>query len=718
MAGTSCTYHVLSGAGVYLRRLRGVLNEPQFKSAINGGFAGLVLDLDHFPAELAWGNLVRVNAPAGAELGRFKVEEDATASSPADVGYTLTLTPLVAELTDVSDYTANYTADAAQGSVLGAADPQTWSRDAITRTSHLVEGSIAAVGASSGYAFRDASSRDALEQHVKIGGAGWWWFVDASGLVYVRNTSPVTHTVNEGREAEIGALARDIHSLINTQVVEGQTLAGTTLPLSATAADTNALNPFSIPTLGRRAGRVYRDTGLVALSDVTALATSLLAAGERVNVKRTITLHNYPLRPRCGDAIRWRAAEPDITGRSRSIVGPYLIVEVIEHGTTGTYDLTVTDIAAGIKDQAQYQYDVSVQSATRATPQPASFTSTTVVKPSQIAGAPNVPTGLSASSYLENTAQVENAALLVSWSAPAVDASHDAAAVYQVQYRKTGASNWQSTLQSGASSVAITGLVQGQGYDFQVQAMNAGGSSGWTATATQTTATSSAPSAPSAPSAAAGVSTAVVSWPLLAAADVQLYEVWQFVGASVASTPPGGSTLAWSGTAAAAAISGLTSNQVYTFWVRAKNWSGNLGTYSAYVQATPRYVGNADIAAASIIVDKLSAGTLSAAVILSGSIKTAATVDSTHAGILLDATSLRIYDGTGTNWGAPAGAGVAVELNPTTAFFKGTIRGSLIQGPSGSPGGTSFLEIDMTLQTGLKLRVNDGTLDRVIVGFY
>lgn len=719
----ACTYHVLKAVdSTFKLHLRGVLGDAVLQSQINGGFAALQLDLDHYPAELTIGDLVSVQDPNGVELGRWKFEQREAAWDEQKNSFQVTLTPLVAELSDVKDWNANYTTDATQvGTPLNPADPQVWCQAAVAQTKHLTQGTILAIGTAYAYAFNNTSPKAAFDQAIFYGSLGWWWFCDGLGTCDLRNTSPYTHLVTAGRDVTVGKLTEDWTAVVNAQTVQGATPAGMTAPLTATATDTNPGNPLSIPNIGRRSGRLYSDASINDLSSVTALATRLLAQQERLVPTRSVTLTNYTVRrPRCGDAMKLRAPSPDPTTGQYAVLGPYLVVAVKEYPATSSYEIDLLDYATPVVDQGGYTLSKDlVQSVLN--PQASGFATGpggTPVSAGQLTGAPNAPTGLALSSYIENSAQVENAAVTASWSAPATDSTHTAATAYQVQYRRTGTTPWINAPVTGALTLTITGLVQGTSYDVQVAAMNAAGISAYTALSTVTTAQASTPAAPGQPTQQAGVSTVVITWNLLTANDIQLYEVWQFTGASTAASPPGGSVLAWQGETAIATIGGLTSNQTYTFWVRAKNWSGILGSYSPYVQGTPRYVGNADIAAASIVVDKLAAGTLTAGVVLSGYIQTAATVDSTHSGVKIDGTSIKVYDGTGTNWGAPSGAGVACELNPSGAFFKGTVRGSLIQGPSGSPGGTAFLEIDMTTQTGLKLRVNDGTYDRVQVGFY
>ena len=73
--------------------------------------------------------------------------------------------------------------------------------------------------------------------------------------------------------------------------------------------------------------------------------------------------------------------------------------------------------------------------------------------------------------------------MVVTWTASAIDGSHDAAAAYTVYYRQTGASSFLPAAPGWISgtSAAVTGLTAGTSYDFEVVASNWGGGavSGW-----------------------------------------------------------------------------------------------------------------------------------------------------------------------------------------------------------------------------------------------
>jgi Fibronectin type III domain len=118
--------------------------------------------------------------------------------------------------------------------------------------------------------------------------------------------------------------------------------------------------------------------------------------------------------------------------------------------------------------------------------------------------APNPPSAPS-------LAQGAGSALTVTWTAPAVDSTHDAATGYNLRSSPSGAGTW--TVVSGVTSpYTLSGLAAGAAIDVQVQSLDAGGTSAWSGTSTLTT-TTAAPNAPGAPALARGTGTDLtVSW--------------------------------------------------------------------------------------------------------------------------------------------------------------------------------------------------------------
>jgi hypothetical protein len=85
-------------------------------------------------------------------------------------------------------------------------------------------------------------------------------------------------------------------------------------------------------------------------------------------------------------------------------------------------------------------------------------------------------------------AQAPGSGLTVTWTAPAIDSTHDAAIGFNLQSSPSGAATW--TMVSGVTSpYFLAGMAVGAAIDVQLQSANAAGTSAWTATSTLTTAT-------------------------------------------------------------------------------------------------------------------------------------------------------------------------------------------------------------------------------------
>ncbi len=87
--------------------------------------------------------------------------------------------------------------------------------------------------------------------------------------------------------------------------------------------------------------------------------------------------------------------------------------------------------------------------------------------------------------------------LAVSWTAPAIDSTHNAATGFNLRSSPSGAATW--AIVTGVSSpYELTGLAAGVAIDVQLQSSNATGTSAWSPTSTLTTATagSFAPNTP------------------------------------------------------------------------------------------------------------------------------------------------------------------------------------------------------------------------------
>ncbi|HEY6430743.1 MAG TPA: fibronectin type III domain-containing protein, partial [Acetobacteraceae bacterium] len=108
-------------------------------------------------------------------------------------------------------------------------------------------------------------------------------------------------------------------------------------------------------------------------------------------------------------------------------------------------------------------------------------------------------------------AQGSGSSLTVTWTAPAIDSTHGAAAGFNLRFSPSGAAAW--TMVPGVTSpYVLSGLTAGALFDVQLQSSNAAGVSAWSATSTLTTGTA-APNTPGAASLAQGPGTGLtVTW--------------------------------------------------------------------------------------------------------------------------------------------------------------------------------------------------------------
>jgi hypothetical protein len=136
--------------------------------------------------------------------------------------------------------------------------------------------------------------------------------------------------------------------------------------------------------------------------------------------------------------------------------------------------------------EAGTAYDVQLQSTNAAGISAWTASSTLVT----VTTAPNMPISVS-------LAQGTGSALLVTWTAPAVDTTHGPATGFNLQYSPSGAGTW--TLVSNVTSpYDLSGLAADAAIDVQLQSTNTAGTSSWSATSTLTTG-ATGPQAPNAP---------------------------------------------------------------------------------------------------------------------------------------------------------------------------------------------------------------------------
>jgi hypothetical protein len=302
---------------------------------------------------------------------------------------------------------------------------------------------------------------------------------------------------------------------------------------------------------------------------------------------------------------------------------------------------------------------------------------------------PGVPTfGTFTGQSYQPSDGLSKAAVKVTWTQPLntdgstiTDGDH-----YEVQYRPTGTTNWDTAFAGwDRSDLTVTDLPPSTGFDWQIRAVDYAAPinyGAWSATTTYSTpADTTAPGIPAAPSVASSQLAVQVTHTLGLASggtynlplDLDHLEVHG--GASSGFTTSNATLLgklpanAGMLTASIPAIGTFDTTSIVTVYVKvvAVDKTGNRSTSSAAGSATATLIDNAHIS--DLVVSKLTAGTLSAAVILGGSIKTATTGARTEQ----DSAGVRLYNSGGT---------LTVDLNTSTG--TATLTGKVQTGTTGS----------------------------------
>ncbi len=195
-----------------------------------------------------------------------------------------------------------------------------------------------------------------------------------------------------------------------------------------------------------------------------------------------------------------------------------------------------------------------------------------------------IPNPLGAASLARGT----GSDLIVTWTAPAIDATHNAATGFNLRSSPSGAATW-TTVSGVTSPYSLSGLAAGAAIDVQLQSANATGTSTWSTTSTLTTATTG-PYAPNAP-AIVGVapppdgtnSKLLIAWTAPATDGTH----GAATGFKLRSSPAGAGT--WttvSGVASPYMLTGLTGATGFDIQVQATNAAASPGPWSAVTTAT------------------------------------------------------------------------------------------------------------------------------------
>ena len=317
------------------------------------------------------------------------------------------------------------------------------------------------------------------------------------------------------------------------------------------------------------------------------------------------------------------------------------------HVTAPSASLTVT----GLTSSTAYDFRVYATNASGSGAASALANGTTAQN------APNAVTGLTASA-----GSPAYSAVGLTWTASAVDGTHDAPTAYVVNYRTpVGSGAWTVGPSVFVPSATVTGLAHASAYEFQVVASNLGGTAAAAATRTTTTA---APNGTT-PSAAPGspATTAVnLTWAASAVDGSHDAATAYQVNYSTdgATWVPSGGSLA--GTATSATVSGLNILTLYYFQVVASNAGGS----QAGGPATQTTAAAAPNAATSV---GASAGSPTYSVVNIS--WTAPSADSTHSAATSYAINYRTPSGSGS-WTLASGAWVSGTTASVTGLGQST----------------------------------------------
>ena len=197
---------------------------------------------------------------------------------------------------------------------------------------------------------------------------------------------------------------------------------------------------------------------------------------------------------------------------------------------------------------------------------------------------PQVPNTPSAASLAQGT----GSNLTVTWTAPAIDSTHNAATGFNLRSSPSGAGTW-TTVSGVTSPYTLSGLAAGAAIDVQLQSSNATGASAWSATSTLTTATagSYAPNAPAiagvAPPADGTNTKLTITWTAPAIDSTHVAAT----GYNLRSSPTGAGT--WttvSGVTSPYTLTGLTSATALNVEIQGTNAAASPGAWSAAATAT------------------------------------------------------------------------------------------------------------------------------------
>ena len=163
---------------------------------------------------------------------------------------------------------------------------------------------------------------------------------------------------------------------------------------------------------------------------------------------------------------------------------------------------------------------------------------------------------------------------------------------YIFQYKQHAFTYWQSMITKD-TTITVEGLLPNVSYDFRVASVNKYGAiSAYTATDNRSTPSDDGvPADVTIGSATPGIQYVIVDWTHNTDLDLASYKVYRYVSDNVGSATEIGDCRT-----NYFIDGGLTGDQIYYYWVKAVDTSGNLSAnFSSSVNATPRNVEDGDV---------------------------------------------------------------------------------------------------------------------------
>jgi hypothetical protein len=312
--------------------------------------------------------------------------------------------------------------------------------------------------------------------------------------------------------------------------------------------------------------------------DLKVAASNVLGTGPASGLATVVILARAaPGAPTIGLATAGNASAsvgwtPPTSDGGSAITG-YTVIAVDGAGVTAaTATATAAATSATVTGLTNGQsYQLQVQATNAVGTGPLSGLSTAVT-PATVPDAPTI-----------GTATRGNGSVVVTWAAPASDGG-SAITGYLVQVVDATTHAQVGALQPaavGATSLTVTGLLNGSTVTTQVQAINAAGAGPFSAPSNPVT-PATVPGAPTIGIAAAGNTSAIVTWIAPISDGGSAITGYTIIAVNAAGTTAATATA--TGTANAAIILGLTSGQSYQFQVFATN---AVGAGALSVPSTP-----------------------------------------------------------------------------------------------------------------------------------